>query len=50
LCNNGFPFWNTPAKLQKNLYIPNILGKKNAFLAKKITFLPFLTPFCVLIS
>ena len=33
---------NTLAKLQKNLYIPNILGKKNAFFAKKVRFSPFL--------
>ena len=41
---------NTLAKLQKNLYIPNILGKKNAFFAKKVRFSPFLRTFLVFIS
>lgn len=38
------------AKLQLFIYIPNIFGKKNAFFAKKVPFLPFWCTFCVIIS
>jgi len=41
------PFWNAFAKLLKILNIPNIFGKKNAFLAKKILFLTKWCTFCV---
>ena len=43
-------FWNVAAKLLKNLYIPNILGKKNAFFCKKTYFSAFWRTFCVIIS
>ena len=35
------------AKLQLFLYIPNILAKKNAFLAKKTAFLTIWCAFCM---
>jgi len=37
------------AKLQLFLYIPNIFSKKNAFLSKKVVFLPYWCDFCVFI-
>ena len=44
------PFRNTSAKLLKTFNIPNIFSKKNAFLAKKMTFLAFWCVFCMIIS